>query len=210
MRPQPRTQSVDLCSCATLTTPLFTEEASLVDPGELFVSFSEAKTDTDFTSGFESASGKEESSEFLSGRGSIERFCSVCDTIGPADVSECAQTQAVHEASDGGSSTMGPSRTDSTGQDHQRLLSERVDQASMGSAAVSAGGGGREPCEDEGGAGSPGASRSSKGAPDDVSGTPADTFSKAEQLDKKKGDLVFDLLSLLTETRLPHGTLCCR
>lgn len=197
VRPQPRTQSVDLCSRAALATPLFTEEAPLVDPGELFMSFSEAKTDTDSMSGFESASGREENSEFLGGGGSVERFSSVCDAVGPASVSACA----VKEGSDGSDPTVGPSGTDPTDRGHRRLSPELINRGSVGGREPGADGG-----EDEGGPGSPGASQTSKGAPADVGGAPADTFSKAEQQDKKKGDWVFDLLLLLTETRLLHWT----
>lgn len=197
MRPQPRTQSLDLCSHAAVTTPLFTEEVSSVDLtacGDLFVSFSEAKTDTDLTLEFESASGKEEntscikepteSPESLGGRGSIERFISVSETISPADVNGSAQKQPVK----GSNSAVSPNGTDSTRQDSQGQLSVRGEQGTISSAAVSEGDSGIEPCAEgeEGSTGSPGGSQTSRA---DVSWTPADAFSKAE--DKKKGDVSF-------------------
>lgn len=202
VRPQPRTQSLDMCSCATLSTPLFKEEASFVDPAapsDLLMSFSQAKTDIDLTSGFESASGKEETSshlekvmnnaESLSGRGSIERFITVSETISPADINGYAQKQPVTWSNDGGNLAISSSRTDFADQDHQCLLSVYADQALISSAPVSEGDSGIEPCaeggENDGGPGSPGGSQTSKIAQADVPWTPA------EQQDKKKGDVFF-------------------
>lgn len=212
MKPQPRTQSLDLCSRAGLTTPVLEEEASFVGlttHSELFVSSSEAKTDINSTVEFESTSGKEEnvknladSPESLSSRGSIERFISVSETISPADVNGFAQNQPAKGSNDGGDTAINPSRTDSTHQDNRCLLSVHVDQGSSSSAAVSEGDSGIEPCAEgeEGGPGLPGGSQTSKSAPADVSGAAADAFSKAEQQDKKKGDVffkVFDLFMVL-------------
>lgn len=163
MKPQPRTQPLDLRSRAGLAAPASGEEASFVDlaaPGELFVSSSEAKADTNPAAEFEPGEGEQlkneaDGPESLSGRGSVERFVSVSETIGPANGNGFAQ----------------------------------VDQGSSSSAAVSEGDSGIEPCAEgeEGGPGLPGGSQSSKGAPADVSGAAADAFSKAEQQDKKKG-----------------------
>ncbi|XP_011617527.2 phosphatidate phosphatase LPIN3 isoform X2 [Takifugu rubripes] len=199
VKPKPRTQSLDLCSRAGLTSPVSEEDASFVDlttPSELFGSSSEAKTDTDLTVEFESTSGKEEnvknlgdSPESLSGRGSIERFISVSETISPANVNSFAQNQPAKGSNDGSDTAISPSRTDSTHQDNQCPLSVHVDQGSSSSAAVSEGDSGIEPCAEgeEGGPGLPGGSQTSKSAPADVSGAAADAFSKAEQQDKKKG-----------------------
>lgn len=188
VRPQPRTQSLALCSHAAVTTPLFAEEVSSVDLtacSDQFVSFSEAKTDTDLTLEFESAPGKEENApcikeltdnpESLGGRGSIERFISVSETISPADVNGSAQKQESNSAES-------PNGTDSTRQDSQCQLSVHGEQGTIGSAAASEGDSGIEPCAEgeEGSPGSPGGSQTSK---------TDDTFSKAE--DKKKGDVAF-------------------
>lgn len=198
VRPQPKTQSVDVCSCATLSTPLFKEEASFVDPAaatDLLMSFSQAKTDTEF----ESASGNEENSshlkklmdsaESLSGRCSIERFSTVSETTSPSDINGYAQKQPVKGSNDGGNLAKSASRTDFADQDHQCLLSVHVDQALISSAAVSEGDSGIEPCaeggKDDCGPRSSGGSQTSKGAQTDVTWTPA------EQKDKKKGDVLF-------------------
>lgn len=197
VRPQPRTHSLDLCSHAAVTTPMFAEEVSPVDltaRGDLFVSFSEAKTDTDLTLEFKSASGKEENAscikeltdnpESLGGRGSIERFISVSETISPADVNGSAEKQPVK----GSNSAVSPNGTDSTRQDNRCLLSVRGEQGTISSAAVSEVDSGIEPCA-EGEEGSPGSPEGSQTSKTDVSWTPADASSKAE--DKKKGDVAF-------------------
>lgn len=191
VRPQPRTQSVDACSCA-----LFKEEDSFVNPSDLLMSFPQAKTDADSPSAFESASGREENSSHLKkltdnaeslGRGSIERFSTVSETISPADINGYVPKQSVKGSNDGGNLAVGPSRTDLADPDHQCLLSAHVDQALVSSAAVSEGDSGIEPCaeggEDDGRPGSPGGSQTSKSAQADV------TWSPAEQQDKKKGDV---------------------
>lgn len=216
MKPQPRTQSLDLCSCAGLTTPVLEEEAPFIDlstHSELFVSSSEAKTEViptlESTSGqlwtIKSTSGEEENvknladgPESLSSRGGIERFISVSETISPANVNGFAQNQPAKGSDDGSDSAISPSRTDSTHQDNQCPLSVHVDQASSSSAAVSEGDSGIEPCAEgeEGGPGLPGGSQTSKSAPADVSGAAADAFSKAEQQDKKKGDVSFKAFGL--------------
>lgn len=209
MKPQPRTQSVDLCSRAGLTSPLLEEEASFLDlttPRELFVSSSEATTDTNSTVEFESTSGKEEnvenradSPDSLSGRGGIERFISVSETISPANVNSFARDQPAKGSHDGSDTAISPSGTDSTLQDNQCPLSVHVDQGSSSSAAVSEGDSGIEPCAegDEGAPGVPGGSQTSKSAPADGSGAAADAFSKAEQQDKKKGEVSFKVFDLL-------------
>lgn len=198
VRPQPRTQSLDVCSCATLSTPLFKEEAPLVDPAppsDLLVSFPQAKTSTDLTSGCESASDKEESSSHLkklmdladshADRASMERFSTVSDWIDPADIN--GYSQPVRGSSDGSSPAMSLSRSDLADENYQRLLSVHVDQALISSAAVSEGDSGIEPsaegAEDDGAPGSAGGSESCKGAQADV------TWAPAEQQDKKKGDV---------------------
>lgn len=200
MRPQPRTQSLDLCSRPDPPTSLFKEESSLLDlanSSDPFMSFSEGKTDTDSTSGIESIPGKEgntsnlkklmDNAECVSGRGSIERFLTVSDTVcvSPTPGNGEAQ-QPLHGSTDGRNSAS-PSRTDSTDPDHQCLLS---DQGLVCGAAASEGDGGLEPCEEgaegEGGPMSPGDSQASRSA---VSLAPADTSSKAEQQDKKKGEV---------------------
>lgn len=209
VKPQPRTQSLDLCSQAGLTSPVLEEEASFIDltaPSELLVSSSEAKTDTNSTVEFESTSGKEESvtdladsPESLSSRGAIERFISVSETISPANVNGFAQNQAAKGSTDGSDTAISPSRTDSTHQDHQSPLSVQVEQGWSSSAAVSEGDSGIEPCA-EGEEGAPGGSHTSRSAAADVSGAAADAFSKAEQQEKKKGDVsfkVFDVVVLL-------------
>lgn len=209
MKPQPRTQSLDLCSRAGLTSPVLEEEASFLDPttpSELFVSSSEAKTDTNSTTEFESTSGGEEnvtnvadSPETLSSRGGIERFISVSETISPANVNDFAQNQPAKGSTDGSDTAISPSRTDSTHQDYQCPLSAHVDQGSSSSAAVSEGDSGIEPCAEgeEGAPGLSGGSQTSKSAPADVSGAAADAFSKAEQQDKKKGEVSFKVCDLL-------------
>lgn len=191
VRPQPRTQSLDVCSCATLSTPLFKEEAPLVDPAppsDPLVPFPQAKTSTDLTSGCESASDKEESSSHLkklmdhadshADRASMERFSTVSDWM---DVN--GYTQPVRGSSDGGSLAMSLRRSDLANEDPQ----VHVDQALVSSAAVSEGDSGIEPCteggEDDGAPGSAGGSESCKGAQADVAWAPA------EQQDKKKGDV---------------------
>lgn len=199
VRPQPRTQSLDACGCATLSTPLFRDEAPVVDPApprDLLVSFPQAKTSTELTSGCESASDKEESSSHLkklmdladshADRASLERFSTVSDWMGPADINGYAQP--VRGGSDGSSPAMSLSRSDLGDETHQRLLPVHLDQALVSSAAVSEGDSGIEPsaegvAEDDGAPGSAGGSESSKGAQADVSWAPA------EQQDKKKGDV---------------------
>lgn len=200
VRPQPRTQSLDVCGCALRSSPLFGDEASLVDPAcpsELLMAFSQAETNADLFEGLESASGKEESSSHLKqlmdhaespvDRGSIERFSTVSDTISPADINGSAQKQPVEGSNDGGNLALSLSGTDFADQNPQCLLSVHVDQALISSAAVSEGDSGIEPSpeggEDDGAPGSPGGSESSKSAQADVAWTPA------EQQDKKKGDV---------------------
>lgn len=183
--------------------PLFREEASFVEhaaPGDMLVSFSQTKTDTDSTLGVESASGNEENSahltkltnnaESLSGRGSIERFSTVSDTFGPADINGYTQTQPVKGSNDGGNLATSPDETDFA--DHQSLLSAHVDQALISSSAVSEKDSGIESCaqrgEDDGVPGSPGGSQTSRNAQTNVTWTPA------EQQDKKKGGVFFPRL----------------
>lgn len=192
VRPQPRTR------CATLSTPLLKEGASFVDPAapsDVLVSFSQAKADTDSTSGFESTLGKEEDpshlkkltdeAESLGARGRVERFSAVSDTVSSADINGDAQQQQqqqqpVKGSNDGDSLALSPGRTD--------FADQEADQNLTSSAAVSEGDSGIEPCaeggEDDGGPGSPGGSQTGKSAQSDVAWTPA------EQQDKKKGETV--------------------
>lgn len=210
MKPQPRTRSLDPCSRAGLTPPMLEEEASFVDlttPSGLFASSSEAQTDTNSTVEFESTSGKEEnvknledSPESVSGRGGIERFISVSETISPEDINGFAPNQAATGSHDGSDTAISPSGTDSAHQGNQCPLSVHVDQGSSSSAAVSEGDSGIEPCAEgeEGAPGVPAGSQTSQGAPADVSGgAAADAFSKAEQQDKKKGEVSFKVFDLL-------------
>lgn len=210
MKPQPRTRSLDPCSRAGLTPPVLEEETSFVDlttPSGLFASSSEAQTDTNSTVEFESTSGKEEnvknledSPESVSGRGGIERFISVSETISPEDINGFAPNQAATGSHDGSDTAISPSGTDSAHQGNQCPLSVHVDQGSSSSAAVSEGDSGIEPCAEgeEGAPGVPAGSQTSQGAPADVSGgAAADAFSKAEQQDKKKGDVSFKVFDLL-------------
>lgn len=230
VRPQPRTRSLDVCSSATLSASLSEGEASFVDPAapsDLLMAFSQAKTDTGSTSGFDSAPGREENSARLkklmdnaespSSRGSLERFMTVSDTISPADINGYTEKAPVKRSNDGSNSAPSRSRTDSADQDPQGLLSVHVDQALMSRAPVSEGDSGIEPCaeggEDDGRPASPAGSQASKSAQADVTWTPA------EQTDKKKGDFFFFFFSrrslilfcfVHTEKRLGNGTLCCR
>lgn len=198
VRPQPRTQSLDVCSCATLSTPVFKEEAPFVDPAppsDLLMPFPQAKISTDLTSGCESASDKEESSSHLkklmaladphADRFSMERFSTVSEWIGPAEGN--ASTQPVQGSSDGSTPAMSFSTSDLADENRQRLLSVHVEQALISSAAVSEGDSGIEPCaeggEDDGAPGSAGGSESCKGAQADV------TWAPAEQQEKRKGDV---------------------
>lgn len=195
-----------------LSTPLFKEEASLVDPAAPS-DLSQAKPDTDLTSESESRSGKENSShlkklldyaENVSGGGGIENFSTVSGTVSPADVNGYAQQQQpVNGSNDGGNLATSLRRTDGADQDHGCLLAAHADQALISAAAVSGGGSGIEPRaeggEDDDCPVSPGRSEPSKSAHAHVA-CPA-----ADQQDKKTGGLfcfskIVDLFGLFTQT----------
>ncbi|TNM88505.1 hypothetical protein fugu_004759 [Takifugu bimaculatus] len=127
VKPQPRTQSLDLCSRAGLTSPVSEEDASFVDltaPSELFGSSSEAKTDTNLTVEFESTSGKEEnvkdlgdSPESLSGRVHVDQGSSSSAAVSEGDsgIEPCAEGEEGGPGLPGGSQTSKSAPADVSG-----------------------------------------------------------------------------------------------
>lgn len=220
VRPQPRTQSLDLSSHAIQTTPLFKEKNSYIahsTPSDLFRSCaSTAKTDVDSTQTFESTEeiSSSYSAKLINGtdylgskesRTSVEHMSSVMDIISPgsengmASVTEPknAQKQLIKESTDCTVTATSPSTTEFSNTKQQGVLSEQSEQGSTSSAAVSEGDSGIDPCaeggeEDGGPGGTEGSAADSltNKTAPKAEGRDADA-SKVEQQDKKKGEVFF-------------------
>lgn len=216
VRPQPRTQSLDLSNHSMQTAPLFNEENSCIahsTPSDLFRSCaSTTKDDVDsLIIGTDSLGSKESSAKNAS---------SVTDLIIPGQENSMvsvaepnnAQKLLIRGSNDCTVTAIRPNTTELPNSQQQGVLSDQSEQGSTSSAAVSEGDSGIEPCA-EGGVeeGGPGGTEGSavgslsnnitsraEGRDADASWTAAETSSKVEQQDKKKGGVFFYAFWLVT------------
>lgn len=209
VRPQPRTQSLDISFDGLQPTILFKEKDSFIansTSSDLFRSEElAAKTEIDSTQVFESTIVKEENSSYsakltnnadsLESGSSVECFSSVTGKISPGKTNDIAQNQPVKESND---CTVTRPRTTGLSNQQRDVPSEHTEQGSTHSAAVSEGDSGIDPgaegVEEEGNPGSAAnkpASRPEGMRDADASRTSAEVFSKIEQQDKKKGEVFF-------------------
>ncbi|TKS70872.1 Phosphatidate phosphatase LPIN2 [Collichthys lucidus] len=203
VRPQPRTQSLDLGSYGMQTTPLSKETNSHIThstPSDLPESCAPSeKTNVDLTQALESTLGEEnnrDSSSYaaalingtdsLSSKESttsVEHISTVTHIISPASKSSMVTVteskNALIKESEDCTVTASPSSTELTNPQQQGVLLEQNEQGSTSSATVSEGDSGIDPCaeggEEEGG---PGGAEGSAGG---------SLTNKVEQQDKKKG-----------------------
>ncbi|XP_037620312.1 phosphatidate phosphatase LPIN3-like isoform X2 [Sebastes umbrosus] len=204
VRPQPRTQSLDLSSHTMQTTPLSREKHSHIahsTPSELSTSCaSPAKTNVDSTQAPESTSGEEQNrdsfsfsanlvngTDSLDSKESAEHISTVTDSVTEPNG---AQIQLIKESEDCTVTAASPSSAESSNPQQQGALLEPSEQSSTSSAPVSEGDSGIDPCaeggEEDGGAGgtegSAGGSLTNK-----TEANSSEASSKVEQQDKKKG-----------------------
>lgn len=200
VRPQPRTQSLDLSGYAVDPIPLFDENSSHIGhstPDDLF------RSCMDSTQAFQSTLEKEESSSSDScklindtkskvSRTTVEDIRALTEIISPRSRSSMV---SMPESKDDCSVTgTSPSTAESSGPQRQGVLSERSEEVSFSSAAVNEGDSGIDPCVEGRDEGSPGGSAGSSpaaGREADASCSTAETSSKTEQRDKKKGQKIF-------------------
>lgn len=224
VRPKPRTQSLDLSGHAMQTTPLFKEVNSHIahsTPNDVFRScVSTAETNADSTQTFKATSGKSSSSypaEIINCTDSLgsqetrtgtEHINSAMDLNSPGienntvSVIEPKNGEKQFKESNESAATATSPTTEVTNPQQQGVLLEQIEQGSTGSATVSEGDSGIDPCaeggeEDGGPGGTEGSAAASlltnKSAPEaegrgaDGGWTAAETSSKVEQQDKKKG-----------------------
>lgn len=207
VRPQPRTQSLDLSNHAMQTTPLFKEENSYIahsTPSDLFRSCTSAtKTDVDsLIIGTDSLGSKESN---------VEHTSSVTDIIIPGNENSMvgvaepknAQKLLIRESNDCTVTATRPNTTELPNPQQQGVLLDQNEQGSISSAAVSEGDSGIDPCaegglEEGGPGGTEGSARGSlsnniaskaEGRDGDATWTAAETSLKVEQQDKKKGEV---------------------
>ncbi len=234
VRPQPRTQSLDLVSHAMQTSPLSKEKNSHMahsTPSDL--SRSSMKTNMDSTQALESTLGNEEDSSLYSANVIINGI----ESLGSKDIttsvdhvstvtdrknlgSKNNMVSVTKESKDCTVTSASPRRAEfSNPQQQQGALSEQSEQGSTSSAAVSEGDSGIDPCaegrvEESGPGGTEGlagGSLTNRSAPKaegrdaDNSWTAAEGLansteasSKAEQQDRKKGEVFFKLVCVLT------------
>lgn len=195
VRPQPRTQSLDLSNHVVETAPLFSEESSYITlsttPSDLFrscASTAQTSVDSPFESKSEEAGVSSSRSPKLNDTESpcfkesrIENIGSVTDTVGSGQENTAASVTDTK-----GSSCTGSSSTEVSSPKKQEVLSEQSEQGSTGSATVSEGDSGIDPCveageEDGGPAGSEGSAADER--------RHADASSRVEQQGKRKGEV---------------------
>ncbi|XP_029286817.1 LOW QUALITY PROTEIN: phosphatidate phosphatase LPIN2 [Cottoperca gobio] len=203
VRPLPRTQSLDLSNHTMQTTPLSMEKKSHIShstPTDLSKSCaSSAKMNEDSTQALESTSGEEEdrdspsySANLINGTYSltskestisVEHISTVIDSVTKPNN---AQIQVIKESDDCTVTATSPSSTELSNPQQQGALSEPSEQASIGSAPVSEGDSGIDPCaeggEEDGGAAGGSLTNKTEGL-----ANPPEASSKVEQQDKKKG-----------------------
>lgn len=165
VRPQPRTQSLDLGSHARQTTPLSKEENphfAHSTPSDL--SWSSAKTNVDSTQALESTLGKEEDSSYSANLGSKDITTSVEHSSTVTDIASVvsknsmvnvikpknAHTQVIKESEEHTVTATSPRSTELSDPLQQGVSSEQSEQGSTSSAAVSEGDSGIDPCAEGG------------------------------------------------------------
>ncbi|TMS19078.1 Phosphatidate phosphatase LPIN2 [Larimichthys crocea] len=182
VRPQPRTQSLDLGSYGMQTTPLSKETNSHIThstPSDLPESCAPSeKTNVDLTQALESTLGEEnnrDSSSYAAAlingtdslgskesTTSVEHISTVTHIISPASKSSMvsvteSKNALIKESEDCTVTATSPSSTELTNPQQQGVLSEQNEQGSTSSATVSEGDSGIDPCaeggEEEGGPG---------------------------------------------------------
>lgn len=232
VRPQPRTQSLDLSGHALQTTPLFKEVSSHIahsTPSDIFRSCASTETNADATQTFKTTSGKSSSLYPAEMINCIDSLGSQETTTGTEHTSSAlglnspgtenntvsviepknGEKRSIKESNDGAATATSPRTTEGTNPKQQDVLSEQLEQGSAGSATVSEGDSGIDPCaeggEEDGGPGGIEGSAAvslltnknvpkAEGRSADGGWTAAETSSKVEQQDKKKG--IFLLLPL--------------
>ncbi|XP_075952332.1 phosphatidate phosphatase LPIN2 isoform X3 [Anarhichas minor] len=189
VRPQPRTQSLDLRSHTTQTSPLSGEENSHIahsSPSDLSKSCaSTAKTDV--TQALESTSREEEnrdsSANLMNGTIGVEHISTATDSVTEPDN---AQIQLIKESED--RTVTATSSTELSNPQQQGASAEQSEQGTTSSVPVSEGDSGIDPCA-EGGEedGGPGGTEGSPTNKTEESANSSEASSKVEQQDKKKG-----------------------
>ncbi|XP_042357426.1 zgc:123305 isoform X2 [Plectropomus leopardus] len=202
VRPQPRTQSLDLGSHTVQITPLSGDKTSHFahsTPSDLFKSCaSTVETDEDSTQAPESTLGEKgnKDSSFSSanlingtsslaskGRISVEQITTVTDSVTKFND---AQKQLIEESER--CTVTATSSTEISSPQQQGASSEQSEQGSSSSAPVSEGDSGIDPCaegaEEEGG---PGGGEGSLTNKTEGSANSSEASSRVEQQDKKKG-----------------------
>ncbi|XP_035487988.1 zgc:123305 isoform X1 [Scophthalmus maximus] len=209
VRPQPRTQSLDLSSQTLQTAPLPNETISDSDHSAL----KSVKTDVDSRqtldegsrdSSFYSAAQIDSTDALDSREGTVgvEHVHNVTDTGSTISVTEPDTRQKeVKNSEDGTGTTRSPSGTESSNLQQQGASSQQSERRSTSSAPVSEGDSGIDPCaeggEEESGPGvmegSNGGALSNNTAPkdedvgEDLTAAEGSASSKVEQQGKKKG-----------------------
>uniref|UniRef100_UPI0037E713EC phosphatidate phosphatase LPIN2 isoform X1 n=2 Tax=Semicossyphus pulcher TaxID=241346 RepID=UPI0037E713EC len=185
VRPQPRTQSLDLSSHSMLTPPLSKEKNSHIahsTPSDLSASSTPAaKTNMDLISGEE----ENRDSSSLASKESTIRVSTVTDMISQEKLK--SETK-LNNAQIGDCTATSPSSTEVSNPQQQGASSEQSEQGSTSSAPVSEGDSGIDPCA-EGGEedGALKAEGRDSGAAAEGSANSAEASSKVEQQEKKKG-----------------------
>lgn len=194
VRPQPRTQSLDLSNHVVETAPLFSEKSShitLSTPSDLFkscVSTAQTSVDSPFESKLDEAGvSSSHSSKLINDNESpgfkesrTETISSVMETVGSGQENTAASVTDTK-----GSSCTVSSSTEVSSPKKQEVLLEQSERGSTGSAAVSEGDSGIDPCveageEDGGPAGSEGSAADER--------RHAGASSRVEQPGKRKGE----------------------
>ncbi|XP_035802295.1 phosphatidate phosphatase LPIN2-like isoform X2 [Amphiprion ocellaris] len=170
VKPQPRTQSLDLGSLSIQTPPLSKEKNSHIahsTPSDLFKSCA-SSMNLDSTPALESTMENEENRDLISNSvsngadsysnkentGSVEHVSTVTDTVNPGNkdsVVSMTKPNGVHkESKDCTAPQTSPKRTDLSNLQQQAALSEQSQQGSTSSAPVSEGDSGVDPCSEGG------------------------------------------------------------
>ncbi|XP_008295452.1 phosphatidate phosphatase LPIN2 isoform X2 [Stegastes partitus] len=214
VKPQPRTQSLDLGSLSTRTTPLSKEKKSHIahsTPSDLFKSCA-SSINMDSTPALESTTEQEENRDLLSHSASngtdsptskenavsVEHVSTVTDAVSSENKNSVeSMTKPNDESEDCTAPETSPSRTASSCLQQQGVLSEQSEQGSTSSAPVSEGDSGIDPYS-EGGEEDSVPTVTDGSAPEvkDVGtsvmaaeglANSSEVSSKVEQQDKKKG-----------------------
>ncbi|XP_059184903.1 phosphatidate phosphatase LPIN2-like isoform X2 [Centropristis striata] len=197
VRPQPRTQSLDLSSHTMQTSPLCIEKNAHIahsTPSDLFeLCASSAKTNVDSTQALESTLGEEEnrdsSANLFNGIHSLASKEGISEEhINTVTKPNDAQIQLIKESED----RIVTATSELSNQQQQGALSEQSEHSPTTSAPVSEVDSGIDPCaeggEEEAGPGGPeGSEGGSLTNKTEGLANPSETSSKVDQQGKKKG-----------------------